>query len=252
MSSEPKPDRPESPDEAVPQDTGERSLSRRRMPYKSALAAVVIAVSMIGALWVIKDPSILESVLPPQADEPDAARHAAVDTEDPEVSHNQAELSRIEQRLQNLTGRIERAAKARTGWRVELKQRLAAMADTLQQIEQTTADLGESNRTLSAQVGEASRKLDVLAKHLRALRTVKRRRPSKPKPRPARVPPFQVDAIDIWDDTTYVAVSQAGHTTFLKLGDRRAGWSVTRIERVKGKVTFSGPVGQTHTFSLSR
>ncbi len=252
MTTEPKSDRPESSDETVSLDTSERSLPPRRMPYKSVLAAVVIGVVAIGALWAIKNQNAVESAQVPLANQPKAAIPAAIDAVDLGVSHSQAGDSRIEQRFEALTDRIEQVIKMQAGWRAELKQRLTAMNDTLQQIKQTTAGLGESNQALSMRVGEATRKLDVLAKHVRALRAAKRRVSSKPKPRPAKAPPFQVDAIDVWDDTTYVAVSQAGHTAFLKLGDRRAGWSVTHIERLKGKVTFRGPAGQTHTFSMSR
>jgi hypothetical protein len=69
----------------------------------------------------------------------------------------------------------------------------------------------------------------MIVKDVRALKVVKRKPTAKHKPRPVKTPPFHIDAIDVWDDMTYVAVSQKGHVSFLKTGEQQSGWTVMHI-----------------------
>jgi hypothetical protein len=57
--------------------------------------------------------------------------------------------------------------------------------------------------------------------------------------------PFQVLSIDLWDGRPYVAVSVAGVTELLAIGDHRAGWAVLDIKRASGLVTFVNKDGKT-------
>ena len=126
------------------------------------------------------------------------------------------------------------------------------MAEGIQTIKAAIADLGESNQVLGRHIGDAVSRLDSLTKEIRTIKIVKSKATASPKPRSVQAPPFQIDAIDVWDDVTYVAVSQAGRTAFLKAGEQQSGWTVIHIDRLKGQVDFKGPAGQAHSVSLQR
>ena len=129
---------------------------------------------------------------------------------------------------------------------------LAAMTEGIETIKAAMADLVEGNLDLGRRISDAASRLDTLAQEVRALKVLKRKPKVKHKPRPVKIPPFHIDAIDVWDDMTYVAVSQAGRTAFLKAGEQQSGWTVSRIDHLKGQVDLKGPVGQVHSVSLQR
>ena len=112
--------------------------------------------------------------------------------------------------------------------------------------------MGESNQELGRRIGDAVSRLDTLIKEVRALKAVKRKATNRLKPRSVQATPFQIDAIDVWDDVTFVAVSQAGRVAFLKTGEQQSGWTVIHIDRLKRQVDFKGPAGQAHSVSLQR
>ena len=113
------------------------------------------------------------------------------------------------------------------------------------------ADQRETNQQLDRQINESISRLDTFIKDARAPKVVKPK-PAARQPRPVKTPPFQIDAIDVWDDLTYVSVSQAGQVAFLVAGEQQSGWSVTRIDRLKGQVDLRGPAGQAHSVLLPR
>jgi len=85
-----------------------------------------------------------------------------------------------------------------------------------------------------------------------SLKAVKRQATARKPQHVVSAPPFHIEAIDLWDDLTYVAVSQKGQVFFLKAGEQQSGWTVTHIDRIKGQVGFRGPAGQAYTVSLQR
>lgn len=254
MNTENQPERSDSAEDTVLVDELEEfeftSPSRRR-PYKSVLAVVVIGIATIGATWLILDQSAVHSSVTTTKQTRAPVLPATV-VKGFETTSNDEPYRRIERRLDALGDRIAHGFESQAGQEAKLKHRLVAMGDSLRAIETSIAKLNENNRMLAQHIREATTKLDALTKHVRALKVRKRKVAAKPTLRHATAPPFQVDAIDVWDDTTYVAISQAGRVAFLKQGDRRAGWSVVRIDRQEGKVTFRGPAGQAHSVTLQR
>ena len=93
---------------------------------------------------------------------------------------------------------------------------------------------------------------DTLINETRAPKAVKHKPSARQKSHPVKTPPFQIDAIDVWDDLTYVAISQAGRIAFLKTGEQQSGWKFTHIDRLKGLVNLQDPAGQVHSISLQR
>lgn len=219
-----------------PKEAGARPTSHS-VAYKTVLAAVVIGILTITVLWVFV---IRQEENPANATvikEPDTQMQEVTEAKDP----------KIDRRLVALSGQIDRGFKLQQTHSADVKRNLTVMAESLQSIKEAIADLGESNRELGRRISEATSQLDSLVKNIRALKVVKRKPAAKHKPRPVKTPPFQLDAIDVWDDVTYVAVSQAGRAAFLKTGERQSGWTVTRIDRLKGQVDFQGPAGQVHS-----
>ena len=84
------------------------------------------------------------------------------------------------------------------------------------------------------------------------LQVVKRKPATPRKSLPIEIPPFDVDAIDVWDEVTYVAVSQPGYAAFLTVGEQQSDWTVTRIDYLQGTVDFQGPAGQAYSALLPR
>ena len=126
----------------------------------------------------------------------------------------------------------------------DLAREIAAMVKGMRGIQSTLTDIGESNRDLKERISTAQHQLEVITQEVQTLNTLQRKLKAKPKPRLTQVPPFQVDAIDRWDDTVYVAVSHAGRVAFLREGEQQSGWTVKSIDRVKGRSALRGTAGE--------
>ena len=248
MNTETQPDRAALADDiAIPE---EAETTSHRPAYKTVLAAVVIGSVTIALLWLL--------VVRQAADPADTALATALpvssgaEAKAPKDTASENRYRQIDQRLMSLSDRIGRGFKLQQAYGVEVKHYLQAMAESLQTIKTAVADLEKSNQALGRRIRVATSKLDTLARGIRKLRVAKHKSPAKPRPRHAKRPPFRIDAIDIWDDMSYVAISQAGRVAFLRAGEQQSGWTVTRIDRLKGKVDFRGPAGQVHSVSLQR
>jgi hypothetical protein len=236
------------PDGAVVQPTA------RRLAYKSVLGAVVVGSLTISALWlfVIRPDGGL--VLEVPVTESDKQGYEDTAAQVLPAANKEPSVESVDRKLASISSRIDRSFEVQQVHSTVVRHELTAMADGIQTIKAAITDLGESNKQLGRRISEASARLDTLAKEVRALKVVKRTPTAKPKPKshPVKIPPFQIDAIDVWDDVTYVAVSQSGRVAFLKSGEQQSGWSVTHIDRLKGQVKFQGPAGQAHSISLQR
>ncbi len=234
-----------------PKEAGARPASHR-VAYKTVLAAVVIGILTITVLWVFV---IRQEENPANAavvTEPDIQAHENSEAKAPKIKQFEDQYEAINRKLVSLSGQIDRGFKSQQTHSADVKRNLTVMVESLQSIKVVIADLGENNQELSRRISDATSQLESLVKNVRALKVVKRKSVAKHKPRPVKIPPFHIDAIDVWDDMTYVAVSQAGSAAFLKAGERQSGWTVTRIDRLKGQVDFQGPAGQVHSVSLQR
>jgi hypothetical protein len=240
-----------SDEEANPEDAGVQPIARR-VAYKTMLDAVIIGILTISALWLfvmrleespVVEASVTESVQPMYED--------TVTQPSPAVKTAPA-VESIGRELATLSGRIERGFEAQQTNSLVVKRELSVMAESLQTIKAAIAELGESHKALGRQVSEATSRLDMIVKDVQVLKVVKRKPTAKHKPRPVKTPPFHIDAIDVWDDMTYVAVSQKGYVSFLKTGEQQSGWTVMHIDRLKGQVGFRGPAGQAYSVSLQR
>ncbi len=252
MKSETQTDSPGSSAEvASPEDTIAQPTTRR-VAYKTLLAAVVIGVITISVLWTF----VIRLGGDPLPEAPITGSEVQVhgDTVAKELPAAKADpaVASIGRGLASLSGRIERGFEVQQTHSSVVKHELSAMAESIRTIRLAIADLGETNQELGRRIREATSRLGTIAKEVRALKIVKRKPATRHKPRPIKTPPFHIDAIDVWDDLIYVALSQAGRVAFLQAGEQQSGWTVTSIDRLKGQVDLQGPAGQVHSVSLPR
>lgn len=234
------------PADAVAQPKG------RRLAYKSVLVAIIVGIVTISALglFAIRPEDGLD--LEVTVTEPDEQAHEDTGTQALPAADKESAVESMDRKLASISSRIDRSFEVQQVHSTVVRNELTAMAKGIQSIKATIADLGENSQILGRRIGDAVSRLDGLTKDIRTLKAVKRKATNRPRSRSVQAPPFQIDAIDVWDDVTYVAVSQAGRAAFLKAGEQQSGWTVIHIDRLKGQVDFKGPAGQAHSVSLQR
>ena len=252
MKSETQSKQPLLSDEEVDPEDAVAQPRAHRVPYKTLLIVVVVGIIAISALWILVirqegDPANATLVI-----EPDIQAIEDSEATGPQVARRADETSAIDRRLIALSGRIDRGFVTQQTHSSAVKRELSVMAESMQAIKAAIADLGKSNHALDRQISAARSRLDTIAQDIRTPKVVKRNTTARRKPRPVKIPPFHINAIDVWDDMTYVAVSQAGRVAFLMAGEQQSGWTVTHIDRLKGQVDLQGPAGQVHSVSLQR
>ena len=252
MTSERQAEQPLLADEATNPEDNVTQPTAPRVSIKILLTGVLIGIITISGLWLFVIRQAINPVNATGVSESDIQAREETATKGPQVAQSAEEYSAIDRRLISLSARIDQGFEAQQTHISAVKNELSAMAENIQTIKAALADLGENNQALGRQISAASSRLDSLAQDIRARQVVKRKPKIKRKPRPVKRPPFHIDAIDLWDDITYVAISQTGRVAFLKAGEQQSGWTVTQIDRLKGEVDLLGPVGQRHSVSLQR
>ena len=224
----------------------------RRMPYKSVLAALVIGALTVGTQGLLV---VGEETGPTNAaSEPLAATQVEPEAMPGELAPMQTDqdMASINQTMTSLSDQLDRRFETLQAIVVEGRRTLSGLAEQIQTISVTIADLGKNNQNLSQRLSETTQRLDTLSKAVQTLTVAKRKPVARKQPASATQPPFQIDAIDQWDDQTYVVVSQAGQVAFLKADEQRSGWTLTHIDRLTGQVTFTGPAGTAYSVSVAR
>ncbi len=242
--------------QAIPSDDAakleELQPNSRRVAYKSVLTAVVIGIIVISGLWLFvlrQEGGVSNAVSVPET-----VVQSRETTESPgtETDRTEGNYGQMDQRLTSLSGRLDRGFETQLSHSREVKRSLTALAESIRAVKVVVRDISESNKALSRRIDEAISQLDTLIKDARKRKVAQRTPTAKPKLRPATTPPFRIDAIDVWDDVNYVAVSQTGRVAFLKSGEQRSGWTVARIDRLEGQVELQGPDGQVRSVSIQR
>lgn len=250
MKSETHLEQPVRPDEEVIQEDVQAPPPVRRLPYKTVLVAVVVGIITISGVWLFvidQEKTLSNAVTEP---EPDIQTHEFTEAIGTRIARTEDKYDQVDRRLASLSGRVDRGFETQKSHSTSVKDGLAALANSVQTVKVAVTDLVKSNKELSQRLDEAISRLDILIKDVRK-RKVAQRKPTA-KPQPAKTPPFHIDAVDVWDDVTYVAISQAGRVAFLRLGEQQSGWTATYIDRLKGQVKFQGPAGQVHSVSIQR
>jgi hypothetical protein len=252
MNTETQAVQPDPSDEVSLLADAEPQPTTRRLPYKSVLVALVIGALTVGVqgLLVVGE----ESVPASKTSKPLAATQVEPEAMPGGMARAQTDqdIALIDQKLTSLSDQIDRRFETLQAIVVEGRRTLSTLAEQVQTISVTIADLGKNNQNLFQRMGETTHRLETLSKSVQTLTVTKRKPIAKKKPASATQPPFQIDAIDQWDDQTYVVVSQAGQVAFLKAGEQQSGWTLTHIDRLTGQVAFTGPDGTAYSVSVAR
>ncbi|MEE9358615.1 hypothetical protein [Candidatus Vondammii sp. HM_W22] len=252
MKSETQTEQPVSSDEETKPEDAVVQPTTRRVAYKTVLVAVVIGIITISLLWGFVIGQEGSPVYETSIMKLDAQVHEGTVTKELPAAKPDPVVESINRWLVSMTSRINRGFDTQQAHSSVVKGEISAMTESIQAIKMGIANMNKSNQKLGERISEAISRLDTFVKNVRALKVVRRKPSTKRKSRPINKPPFHIDVIDVWDDVIYVSVSQAGRVAFLKAGEQQSGWTVSKIDRLKGQVDFQRPAGHAYSVSLQR
>lgn len=262
MQNKTQVEQPDNREQGIAHEKTEVQPKSTRSSKKTILVAVVISVITIGTLVILRG----------QVDSPrkeaTAVGHHVVELDKTTVDGVGADIDditlgkapqqtgrtfeSIERSIASLSERISQWFDSLRADHSNMNQELSGLANTVSAIHESIADLRKGNEDLKQRIDAAQSRLQAIAKDVRGLKVAANKQVAKRQKSAAEKPPFHIDAIDLWDDAVYVAISQNGRVSFLREGEQRSGWHVTHIDRTKGQVTFRGPAGRDYSASLRR
>lgn len=244
------------------QDTARAKGAEQRKPKRSSrktlLIAAIVSVIMIGALVMLRGQSdALHSgtattdhaapTLPESATNP-----GGVDSVEGDSPPTSGAPEAIRHAIEGLSDRINQWFEALQTEQSSAKRELSGLAASMSAIHESITELRKGNDELKQRITDAQSQLQAIADDVRDLKIARNKKVAAQQKQAASVPPFLIDAIDLWDDAVYVAVSQNGQVAFLREGEQQSGWQVTHIDRLKSQVAFRGPEGQDYATSIRR
>jgi hypothetical protein len=226
-----------------------------RPSRKTVLFAAVVGALTIAALVTLRGQTQRADDVSGAAKHTVPARDAGAanlraPNAEPSLTEDIAEA--IVDRFEALSDRIEVRLEASAAERASMNQALADLTGGTRSLQASIAELENGRGSIERRIADTHVRLDGVARDVEGIKAPNQARAATQRPRTAGEPPFHVDAIDIWDDVLYVAVSQGGQAAFLRVGERQSGWEVTHIDRSKGEIVFRRPDGQTYTASVGR
>jgi len=261
MENETKSERSSSPEKGTAPESEAEHPKPVRSSRRTVLLAMVIAASTIGVLAFmtgqIDGPWKLAMPIHPAVPVADAGSANAAGDKNTGVPVKPVPaldgmVETIKRGIEDLSNRITEWFDASKADHSAMNRILTELAESVSAINESLAELRKGNEELKQRVTEAQSRLEGIARDVRVLKTAAKRKVVAQAKHTASVPPFHIDAIDLWDDAVYVAVSQEGRTAFLREGEQQAGWQVMHIDRLKELVAFHGPDGQDYSASIGR
>lgn len=250
----------------APQDAVRADIADPRKPKRSSrktlLIAALVSVITIGALVALGDqvdtlhngaamPEHPTRALPERktkARDVDIDGIAAGTGAQPETGASETIMRAID----GLSTRVNQWFESLRTEQSSANRDLSVLAAGMSVIQESIAELRKGSDELIQRIGDAQSKLHAIAQDVHGLRIAGQKKAAAQQKQAASVPPFLIDAIDLWDDAVYVAISQNGQVAFLREGEQQSGWQVTHIDRLKSQVAFRGPEGQDYSTSLRR
>ena len=250
----------------APQDAMRADIAEPQKPKRSSvrtlLIAALVSVITIGTLVALRDqvdvlhndtatPEHAAPVLPESATK---ARGADIDgmsvgsSEQPEVGASETIMRAIE----GLSDRINQWFESLRTEQSSTSRELSSLSASMSAIQVSIAEMRKGNDELKQRITDAQSKLHAIAQDVSGLKIAGTTKAAAQQKQAASIPPFLIDAIDLWDDAVYVAISQNGQVAFLREGEQQSGWQVTHIDRLKSQVAFRGPEGQDYSTSIRR
>lgn len=244
------------------QDAARADIAEPQKPKRSSrrtlLTAALVSVITIGALVMLRDQvDVLHSdaAAPEHAAPtlPESAMNAkGVDSVEDNTSPTSGASETIMRAIEGVSDRINQWFESLSTEQSSANRELSGLAASVRTIQESITELRKGNDELKQRITEAQSKLNAITRDVRGLKIAGKRKAAAQQKQAASVPPFLVDAIDLWDDAVYVAVSQNGHVAFLREGEQQSGWQVTHIDRLKSQVAFRGPEGQDYSTAIRR
>lgn len=227
----------------------------RRSSRKTLLIAAIVSVITIGTLMMLRGQvGALHSIATtPEHAIPalhvSATNPRSVDSVEPPTSGTPETIKRA---IEGLSDRISQWFESVMTEQSSTNRELTVLAASMSAIHESITELRKGNDELKQRITDAQSQLQAIADDVRDLKIARNKKVAAQQKQAASVPPFLIDAIDLWDDAVYVAVSQNGQVAFLREGEQQSGWQVTHIDRLKSHVTFRGPEGQDYSTSIRR
>lgn len=250
----------------APQDTARADIAESRKPKRSSrktlLIAAIVSVITIGALVMLRGqvdalrngtdtPEHAAPALPESATK---AKGADIDAMTVGISA-QPEAGTTETIMRAIEGMSDRINQWFESLRTEqssANREVSGLTASMSAIQESITELRKGNDELKQRITDAQSKLQAIAQEVRGLKIARKKKAAAQHKQAASTPPFLIDAIDLWDDAVYVAVSQNGQVAFLRVGEQQSGWQVMHIDRLKSQVAFRGPEGQDYSTSIRR
>lgn len=234
----------------------------RRSSRKTLLIAAIVSVITIGALVMLRGqvdalhhgtaapehaiPALPESGTKAMA--ADIDRMAVGSSVQPESGTTETIMLAIE----GVSDRINQWFESLRTEQSSTNRELSGLAAGMSEIHESIAELRKGNDELKQRITDAYSQLQAIAEDVRGLKIASKKKAAAQQKQASSVPPFLIDAIDLWDDAVYVAVSQNGQVAFLREGEQQSGWQVTHIDRLNKQVALRGPEGQDYSTSIRR
>ncbi len=237
---------------------GAEQSKPKRSSRKTLLIAALVSVITIGAVMMLRGQiDALDSgtattdhaapTIPERATNPRGVD--SVDDNSPLASVASETIMRA---IDGVSDRINQWFESLRTEQSRANRELSGLAASMSAIHESITELRKGNDELKQRITDAQTQLQVIAQDVRGLKIVGTKKAVAQQKQATSVPPFLIDAVDLWDDAVYVAISQNGQVAFLREGEQQSGWQVTHIDRLKSQVTFRGPEGQDYSTSIRR
>lgn len=227
----------------------------RRSSRKILLIAGIVSVITISALVMLRGQVDAMNSITATPEHAMPALHVSatnprsVDSVEPPTSGTP---ETIKLAIDRLSDRINQWFESVRTEQSRANRELSGLAAGMSAIHESIAELRKGNDELKQRITDAYSQLQAIAEDVRGLKIASKKKAAAQQKQASSAPPFLIDAIDLWDDAVYVAVSQNGQVAFLREGEQQSGWQVTHIDRLNKQVALRGPEGQDYSTSIRR
>lgn len=244
------------------QDTARADVTAQTNPKRSSrktlLIAALISVLTIGALVMLRGQidALHSGAAMPEHPATALNAHATIPESKNNIKGNSPPApdasETIRRAIEDLSNRIDQWFESLRTEQSSVNHELTGLATSMKAIHESLAELRKGNDELKQRITDAQSQLKAIAEDVRGLKIAGNKKAATQQKKVVSVPPFLIDAIDLWDDAVYVAISQNGQVAFLREGEQQSGWQVTHIDRPNSQVAFRGPEGQDYSTSIRR
>lgn len=250
-----------APQDAARADIAEPRKSKRSS-RKTLLTAAIVSVITIGALVMLRGQidvlhhgtAAPDHAVPALPESATNVKGTDIDgmTVGSSVQPEAGTTETIMRAIEGMSDRINQWFESLRTEQSSANREVSGLTASMSAIQESITELRKGNDELKQRISDAQSKLQAIAKDVYGIKIAGKKKAAAQQKQAASIPPFLIDAIDLWDDAVYVAVSHNGQVAFLREGEQQSGWQVMHIDRLKSQVVFRGPEGQDYSTSLRR